>query len=228
MGYDMSTVEPMTAEDQAEFDEAKAKFEAAVKIRDAYERGSEEAHEAQEAVTEAYELMSETDKNYFRYNIWGMGRCRSVMADLGMMKHPAAGSWPEMPSELEGQAGALYDYTDDGVDQLDTPTCRAALPWLTDELVALWRTYRADIEKYLSEHDRDTPGIAENKFSSNDGWHVTPGECVGAVGMFKRASDGKKRAAYDAAELNADGVQYFEQWVKWLEYCSTRGGFKVY
>lgn len=234
MGYDMYLIGALTTEEQAVRDAARVAFSDAVKRRDSHPKRSEEAEAEQVAVERAYGEMIKVDKSYYRFNIWGMAKARAVMWELGMLK-PGLSSddWPQSPEGLpEEIEDLLSDEADEGMDRLDDPTFRAQNPSVTNEHVRLYRTRHEAIERHLVRHDGDTPGIGENKFSSNDGWVVTPFECHGAVAKWDAATPEQRAAALlphvTDEWLPSEVEAWFTDWVNWLRFAQTREGFRVH
>jgi hypothetical protein len=202
MGYDLyfdHTPASTTANTAA----ARAEFDAAVIARDtaaAIARDTAAAHDAaQDTVMAAYANLQRAQDNYFRLNIWGMGIARGLMYDYAMI-YPStpAGDFPPPPDEE-------YD-PDDAPDP----------------------AYEAAREVYLASGVADRPGIATHKFSSNDGWHVTELECLGAVAQWRNWCDTQGHP-YDYAPQDGDGdpIDWWPQWLDWLEAAGSHGGFRV-
>lgn len=79
MGYDMTVAGEVPQEELDARDATRRAFDLAVAARD--EGGT------QEEVSAAYEAMCLADTTYFRLNIWGMREMRSLMDDLGALRH---------------------------------------------------------------------------------------------------------------------------------------------
>jgi len=141
MGYDMYLENPS---------------EADAEIRDSYStewdriRGLRDGGEiTQEQAMELWANLPQ-DPTYFRLNIWGMGKCREIMWDRGMLAEPSTHEWPEYPGN---------EHFNDN----DEP--------ITDEGRAYTKTV-ADVQ--ADENRYGLPGV--HKFGSNDGWLVTATE----------------------------------------------------
>lgn len=80
-----------------------------------------------------------------------------------------------------------------------------------------WAKFHEENDAVLSAHpNRDDPRTPAFKFCSNDGWIVTPVECKAMVGM---ARDGRAEGK--------DLPEWWDEWIGWLDHCSTHGGFYV-
>jgi hypothetical protein len=103
MGYDMYWRSPRE-DDNDGLPAAQAAFNAAVRERDSWPRGSSQAAEAQKSVEAAYAAMSAAERTCFRLNISGMSRARELMAERGMLCEPDSighHEWPEYVGDGE-------------------------------------------------------------------------------------------------------------------------------
>lgn len=231
MGYDMYMVEGPTPAEQARIDQTSTAFRAACRARDALNgnRETEKYQAAQTAVEEAAAAMEDAEVNYFRLNIWGMGRAREVMAQVGMVKDGWRG-WPDVP--YQGDNPVMDEATFEAMrEYAEDQDLAGAAEWPAEQTKA-YLDYKAEIEATLRRHDGDTPGIGINKLGSNDGWVVTPGECATAAKIWRDLTPEEQDAALDAAldegDTHAEVRAWFEAWVVWLERAAKRGGFQVY
>jgi hypothetical protein len=169
MGYDMrmATKPEVSAEDQAKAKELREKASAIGEtlMADTRARVKDKTplpddHEARE--TEYWKLHNAADAldrpEYFRLNVWGMGKYAEVMYELGMLHSPSVSGdqitpWPRWDDELpDDEAEAKYD--------------REKAP-------------------IVSYHDpSEPPTIPDHKFGSNDGWQVTPDEIRAALAAY--------------------------------------------
>ena len=160
MGYDMSIKGTITANDPEEVEQAKQAYQSAA-----------EAHRARmdtdrAAGTFTWDRHAESEKEFnelygkysalaypgeFRLNIFGMGRYREAMADLGMAydsRCPVASvDWDTLPDS-----------------DADYEVYQMALDRLTSQ-----------------HGESSNPTIPLHKFGSNDGWVVTPDEIRAAL-----------------------------------------------
>jgi len=139
--------------------------------------------------------------NYFRLNISGMALVVDLMYKTGMG----------------------YDSEPD----VEAPRCDCPEDRLTEGCEVL-EHQQAD-DAYLRSGVLDRPGIALHKFGSNDGWHVTDLECLGAVAQWIRWCD-QQQLPYDWVPTSPNGerLTIWPSWVKWLEAAGSAGGFRVY
>lgn len=191
-----------TPDEEAAYTAANDEFDAACAERDAFPRGSDEAKHAQELVNTAYSRLHKANSLHFQLNNGGMGRTCKIMARYGMLKPAIDGDvpWPEAPEDYWEWA----DLDDDA---------RPANP--------AYEAIRAAYEHKLTVHSGDTPGVAENKFSSNDGWIVTPGEAKSVQGLWNKMDPAERAAVIDEA-------YWFGDWVLFNARAATRNGYTVY
>ena len=149
--------------------------------------------------------------NYFRLNIWGMGRCRELMMERGMVYiEYSDDDQPEWPAyeELERREGESDDdfrqrYREH--DSAHSELCKPVQSWSPE-----------------GEHE----GIPIHKFYDNSGWLVTEKECASAAKLGREAS---APTYIDEEDGNKEKlVPWWEEWLQFLERASTRGGFSVH
>jgi hypothetical protein len=174
-------------------------------------------------------------RGYYRLNIWGMGICRELMAARGMLL--------DSDSPFYRKAGAVDDeenerVAEDDYEAMDEVRSQLLEAWgdeaATSAIAAQARPdlYKAAVHSLLQLRESGTPdgtpltGIPVHKFCSNDGWWVTPEECVAAL---------KSHADYVAANnagppTNDQGqtIEWWETWLAFLERASKAKGFQVY
>jgi hypothetical protein len=141
-------------------------------------------------------------EGYFRLNVWGMRWCRDEMAARGMLFD--AGPYPAWP---EG------DY--DLIDRLRFPEYYDDP--LTPEKEREAKTLADAVDAVLSWHGPEIPGIPAHKFSSNDGWIVTPAECEATV-----------RIAAEHAPVSEEHAERWRKWIAFMHRASKHGGFEVH
>jgi hypothetical protein len=196
----MYWVEPEEA-DVAAYDAAHAEFLAAVKRRD-QEGGSQEDVEA------AYRKMSRDERHYFRLNMGGMGVTREIMDKLGMVFWEGEiGNFPRVED---------YDITWDDVEVLEEGG-DALAPDVRERV----DKYVAAKDDHLAYHGPEIPGIPGWKLCSNDGWVVTPAECLAVAKIWSEVTDEAKVAV-------RANISWFDEWMQWVHDAATHGGFKVY
>lgn len=206
MGYDMSIEAPLSEAEQIAKDAAKDQFDAAVKERTRYVRNTPEWTAAQERVEAAYDELDKHNLNYFRLNIWGMGRCRGYMYDRGMIYESSSeGDWPEYvePEQAEGEDDATYY---DRIDKYQAEYNQRCLP-------------------VISHHPEGGDTIPAHKLSDNSGWLVTEEECKAALASNALFDP----PTYEDEETKeTKPVAWWPEWIAYLERASTRGGFRVH
>lgn len=213
MGYDMRWREPDLSNRTA-VAEANAAFGEACRERDAFPRDSVEAKVAQEAVHEAFEAMRVAETDYFRLNIWAMGRWVNAMRTLDMVCQPSESrDWPEIES---------FGVTWEDVEAVDYPD---DVKPRSPELHQAAQRYVAARDALLAAHGGECPGIPEHKFGSNDGWIVTPAECLAALRILREHSAEVVLSALEDAGIG--DVGYWDRWVQYLVGAVSHGGFEV-
>lgn len=206
MGYDMSIEAPLSEAEQIAKDAAKDQFDAAVKERTRYVRDTPEWTAAQERVEAAYDEFDKHNLNYFRLNIWGMGRCLEHMYERGMVyTSEHEGEWPQYtePARMDGEDDAAWYARIDAYDELYQKKC---LP-------------------IVSAHPAGGDTIPAHKLSDNSGWLVTEEECKAALASNALFDP----PTYEDEETKeTKPVAWWPEWIAYLERASTRGGFRVH
>lgn len=205
MGYDLSMIGTVFGEAEA-LDALDAPYRTALAFRDTfpkeqrgtYQEGVDEyawgttyanAHPGYAAAqTEVMRLSDERDRanlSYFRLNIWGMARYRDAMEIVGM------GHWSEQPDWPEPQDFGFASHEEVWAAKETLDESDGDLTYkngyditVTAEMLDKARKFNDEQQAVLSSHPGETPGIPLWKFSSNDGWIVTPGECSSALQIF--------------------------------------------
>lgn len=231
MGYDMYLRERDTSMDAANA-KANADFDAAVKARDTAiprEDGIpveghpryEEHKKLQAAVTEAYYRMDATNINYFRLNIWGMGRMRESLFKLGMLATEyTEPPWPEYEDhQLTSDEIREYEEFDDDDGDLNA---------LSPKVRKLVEAVRA--KKGWSPPDE--PGLPVHKFGSNDGWWVTRRDIEGALAILKVQEEENpalvKEVREEWATDSGDDTNTFDEFIDWIRRAAAGDGFEVW
>ena len=224
MGYDMHINADMTEAEQLAKDAAQQQFDAAVAVRNKRDRqlkdeGAEWPHivadpehvAAQEEVEKAYEALSAAEVNYYRLNIWGMGRCREYMADRGMLAldydDSSKPDWPAYDgSATDRRNGESEEEWRERYREYDRQHDEACLP----------------VQSWSPEGVGNL--IPIHKLSDNSGWLVTEIECKTAAAIGREAPF----PTYTDDDGTEKPVLWWESWLAFLERASTRGGFQVH
>lgn len=202
MGYDMYTVQGPDEQERAAFQKAQQRLDALASSA----KGAAVDRDAWQA---AWTEMANARRSYFRLNIWGMGTCREVMDAFGMLTDEPQPHFPDL------QDYGLTEYPEDPQDY-EIEEERAEVE---AELTEAQRRY-LDAVKAVTDADSDG-GIPAYKFSSNDGWLVTPQQISAALATYQKADDADRQAL--TAELG-----WWPEWIAFLEHAKDRGGFRVY
>lgn len=198
MGYDMYIVQDR---DQAEADAiaaARAHINTLAKPWD-LPGGSPEQETAQKAWDEAWRALAVADRSYFRLNVRGMSRCCNLMAELGMLTTQEAPAFPRT------REFGLEDWPEDP----DEPKNDAE------------RSFLAACEAVCAFEPQPVLGIPVGKFGTNDGWLVTPAQIAAALEAHRDAPEAHKQP------LVGD-IEWWPDWIAFLEYAQGRGGFRVH
>jgi hypothetical protein len=215
MGYDVSITADLTDAEQLAKDAARIKFDAAVATRDSMkmpweERGTNPQYKAAAAeVDAAYDELHRADVNYFRLNIWGMGRCRDLMEERGMIYYATGPTdWPE------------YNEPERDPEGEDDRAFYARCEVYEEEYAKLTEPIR-------SAHPGGGDTIPSHKFGSNDGWHVTAEECQAALAA--EAAAALPAPTYEDEETHeVKPVQWWPDWLVFLARGAEHDGFRVY
>lgn len=247
MGYDFTTAHPMTEQEQAVHAEATQRFHAAVEVRNAlpkeekgvfrgadalddegidwddhraYAGRSEQYIAAQDTVEAAYEAMQQADRSYFRLNMGGMARFGDVMMHLGMIQgvhrpYPFPDAPDNVDDDFYEQVYAIKVDLAAGKSQDTLPASPVAL------------AYAQAVYALLSWTPATPTGMADFKFSTNDGWHVTPAEITAALAVYRTHAGEDVRDALDKAGISEYGIDHWGRWIGYLIYAESHGGFLV-
>lgn len=149
----------------------------------------------------AWEAMDEAERSYFRLNIWGMGLCREIMADHGMLafEQPPDADFSSVPSMPQPEE----EHFDDEMEPL------------TDEARAFLEATEA-----VRAATSPEPGIPVWKLGSNDAWLVTPEEIHAALGKAPESVT----ALEDGEQVT---VAWWPKWLRFLREAAGHGGFRV-
>ena len=131
-------------------------------------------------------------ETYFRLNIWGMTWVRYWFDKFDLLAtNVEHGPWPDEP-------GGEYVEEEEAAPGTE------------------WAEFYAAQRVVLAEHpNHDDPALPYYKLCSNDGWIVTPAECVALVATWR-----------DRGGLESDAPDYVQEFVAWIDSVS-RYGFEV-
>jgi hypothetical protein len=201
MGFDMRWERRPDGEEKA-VSAVRERFYAACRERD-------EGTGNQATVEQLHDELGRLDRSYFRLNVWGMGRYVDAMRRLGMLKDVEVGPFPQPPDDIDWD---LYERaTPDDVDDAGKLGSAAR--------------HKAEVEAHLARGD-DAPGIPEHKlYSTNDGWLVTPQECITALALYDATTNEHRGTAL--SEAGVDDRAYWSRWIEYLRGAIDHGGFRV-
>lgn len=275
MGYDMHTVIKPEGEQRA-VARIRAEWDEAIKVRDAFpknEQGSYTNAEydsgeawdgaprnasaayraAQHKAHDLYERMRETERSYFRLNIWGMGNVRRAMLAIGMAYEAAdtGCDWPDI--DWESPAGQVAEALDSGSFYANADMDDLSERYRGGESDREWaeayfaRYYGGqtfsdmDLEQatgyvktkdaILRDHPEGGTTIPVHKFGSNDGWIVTPDECLNALAAWHQRTESERDDALSSAGIDLNDPAWARLWRRWLDYLELAAhcdGFEVH
>jgi hypothetical protein len=229
MGYDMHTV--ITPEGEARA-VARAREAVAEAVAERDTLAPDDPHRiiAQEKVERLYESMHKVERSYFRLNIWGMSSYRRAMLELGMAYEGAdVGEWPAWPRQsrrTELVAEALLE-DEDPSEYLAKygGTAEEKEPARGDEL-AVARAYFDQTTMLKREHPAGGTTIPLHKLCSNDGWVVTPAECLEALSAWYSRTESERDDALHEAKI--EDREYWSSWLNFLQLAAHCDGFEVH
>lgn len=98
-----------------------------------------------------------------------------------------------------------------------------------------WPEIPGDWESAAGELKREHPAggstIPVHKFGSNDGWIVTPAECLEALAAWHAHTEGERDDALSAAGIDRNDpawAKLWRQWLAFLELAAHCEGFEVH
>lgn len=188
---------------------------------------------------------NDTAETYFRFNIFGMQKVRETMEVAGMLtseyRMPQDRDWPTLSDYLGERFGdddADWDDYERASDAWDDPADPEHEDFKRHPSHGRFHTYM-QVKAKVRDREHHTPveGIPVHKLCSNDGWLVTPAECLAAVDAWY-AQDGphlRHALSYYAGLPNTgDDVEFMDRtrrWYMWLGFIKAsakRGGFRVH
>lgn len=139
------------------------------------------------------------EDTYLRRNIFGMGTQLDMLAKYDMV-YDSVGypkvDWPDYPGHEH--------FNGDG-----------------DPVTEAGRVYDMAIAAHLKATYDERPGLPAHKFSTNDGWWVTPAECLSAIQLWVKAG----RPVVDDFG-RGDGP--YNDVIPFLQKGAENGGFRVW
>lgn len=218
MGYDMHWVNKPAGETEAvdKLREDMREIWSRTRAIPEHERGVGEAWEALMKEADAKENeIRDTEQSYFRLNIWGMGAFQAAMNALDMMYGSRDTTpWPEHSERIQQLVEALGNDLSIEATPEEIQEARAAIKQKQDHLSA-HPTYPG----YGNE------AIPSHKFSSNDGWHVTPAEIHAALAAYYKYPAEGVDAVLEETKIDRE---IWDRWIKYLTGATEYGGFEVY
>lgn len=157
-----------------------------------------------------YDMSCVGDGEYFRLNIWAMGKARGLMDERGMLVYEEPPSWPSL--QAHDLTPEVYNAWLEGSET-------------TPEAAERCQRVRAEHDAVLRSHPGEEPGIPYYKLCSNDGWIVLPAECEAAARLARAAGPPEGEWSEPRVE---DDISTWEAWIRYLEHCAKNDGFEVW
>lgn len=184
---------------------------------------------AQNEVLRLSKLRDRTERSYFRLNTRGMGMVREAMFLLGMAYETAEDrEWPDYPRDISHVVEALRgddgktvaEYLTEWYPEKDVPT---------EAELDRAKLYLAESDELRRHHPEGGTTIPLRKLGSNDGWVVTPAECLEALSAWHARSAGERDDALtDAKVTGSDWDDSWRRWLEFLELAAHCDGFEVH
>ncbi|MFE4304820.1 hypothetical protein ACFRR6_01890 [Streptomyces sp. NPDC056891] len=216
MTFDMYIRAATPKQEEALYQAACTAFDTAVDERNALPDANPQRQEVLRKVDAAYDRLQEAHTSHFGLNNYGMSRYADAMDRLNMLAtayEPT--SWPDLPN------GLTWEEVDAAREAPETPN--GTLPAKAAAL-----DYLHAIDAHLSWRPEALPGIAAHKFTSNDGWRVTPEEIETALAAYRTHTGEEVKAVLGDAEGGPIDIDRWMQWIAYLERAKEREGFEVH
>lgn len=195
-----------------------------------YEPGRTERWKAALDAAEAASVEArKTDKEYFRLNNQGMGLYATAMDHLGMLQHgEPRPAWPDADDIQEEEWDALYDLKESRIKALARNAQGGAVPEAepgSEPVRKALSDYVDAVIGVLLWAPTPVTGINAFKFSSNDGWVVTPAEIHAALETYRGHTEDAVQEALGS--VGATNLNHWMTWITFLDYAEQQGGFRV-
>jgi hypothetical protein len=179
-----------------------------------------------------FEPQYEGQPEYFRFNVFGMQSMRQIMQRAELLDDDVDVDWPEFPpagwdderawtlvEAIEAERAEDTDHPDGALEIEPPPT----LP----ERVAV-TNYLAARDVVRAVRSPDPALVPAVKFSSNDGWLVTPEECLLIAHGLRRALDESGPALWEGEDItDHEARRWIEQWIAYNLLAADNGGYRV-
>lgn len=181
----------------------------------------------------AFEPQYEGQPEYFRFNIYGMQSMRQIMSRAELLDDDVDVDWPEFPPAGwdEERAWMLVEAIDaERAEDSSDPdgALRVEPPPTLPERVAV-TSYLAARDAVRAVRSPNPARVPTAKFCSNDGWLVTPDECLVLARGLRRALDDVGPALWEVEDLSDhEARRWIEQWIAYNALAAENGGYHVY
>ncbi len=159
---------------------------------------------------------------YYRFNGWGMRMTLGVLEWADAIHYAAAPERPAFPpagfsvEPMEAAILALRGEPQPG-------------PGPTDAELAAAREYLRAHEQSVSGSTLQDGRLATYKFESNEGWLVTPEECLALAKRLRDKAEVIAREFFTDAGLTADdGRRWVLGFARYNEIAAEHGGYRVH
>lgn len=213
-----------------------------------------------ESLPPDYEPPYEGSPGYYRYNVWGMSVTRGFMGewaeacyeqeipdfpapeDFGLSEEDweAYEEWrgwqDDLPSDDEEDEEDLDEEDEDPNEGASRPdfegiTLKLVPPPTPDaRVIEAGDRYRAAVQEICDRETLEDGQVASYKWSSNDGWLVTPAECRAIAVALRRSIDMIAEDYFPDIEglTEQDGQKWVRNWMRFHEIAAEHGGYRVY
>lgn len=138
-----------------------------------------------------------------------------AVKDPGYFRLNSNGMWRYMEAMIA--LGMAHDHSSPEVDW-------ESLPDYDDGEDAYYEAK----DRLTGVHPGEDPTIPRFKFSSNDGWHVTPDECRAAVTVWDALQPEGLPADLEDDHRAIAETHYWGKWVDFLRLAADNDGFRVH
>lgn len=157
---------------------------------------------------------------YYRFNVWGMGMTVGALEWAGAIYHGEPPPLPELEGIDEDRVHVAVEVVRGGKPPKKKPPTEAEL--------AAARAYLDAHEKAVSKSSLKRGRVGAYKFQSNDGWLVTPKECLVIASKLRASVDVIARDFFgDAGIAEKDGRRWVLGFARYNEIAAEHGGYRV-
>jgi hypothetical protein len=217
MGYDMHWVKKPAGEQEKvdKLREDMREIWSRTRAIPEPERGVGDAWEALMKEADAKENeIRDTEKSYFRLNIWGMSYFVAAMEQLEMLYWSSDSEpWPDRTARTVELMDAVRNDLSFEATREEVKEAHAAIKYEAERLAA------------HPEPPKEYDGIPSHKFDSNNGWLVTPAEIHAALATYNNIPSDMVDAVLEETKIDRE---IWDRWIAYLTGATEHGGFEVH